>query len=159
MYCATVECDRGNGSGASGEIYGALSTKTFYGRLRESCNHWSNWRDPWCWWSWKLYDNTRLFFSVNFIYLRSMGRDEVRVDNSLSFVIESKFWWCSSDINPSIFHLLFVHCKIIFVTELLPTAICIDSTFGSKLIMHYCNLVCILLVELNLFLDRTATIP
>ena len=108
-----------------------------------------------------MYNHTRLFSIFNFIYLLSKGRDKVRVDNNPSFVVDSKYWWCSADINPSILYLLLVHCKILFATEVLPTTIGIDSTFGSKFRIYYRKLVCILviestLVESNLFGDRNS---
>ena len=114
--------------------------------LGESFNHCGDWRSPWGWWKWKLYEHTLLFFSVNFRYLCYKGRDNYRVDDMLYFVIESKCWWWSVSISPSIFHILFLHYTTLFVTEMLPIVIGIGVNCGNKVRMHYLKLVWIVLV-------------
>ena len=91
-----------------------------------------------------MYNHTQLFLTVDFRYLRSTRIYEGRVDDGPSLVIELKSWWWSASFNPSIFHILLVHYTMLFATELLPIAIGIDSTFGSKVKMHSRKLVCIL---------------
>ena len=74
----------------------------------------------------------QLFFSLNFRYLCSKGRYEYHVGSILSFAIESKYWWCSAEINPSILHLHLVKYTMVLATKLLPISIGIESTFWSK---------------------------